>query len=232
MWPGSHGNRVRRLHAGVGGDMQAGFNQRGPPMIRNLIAAACLAVTAACSVPNPDLEEQVDLGNFRLQSNVAVTKNARKMGVSRDATAEEWETALEAAIDKRFRRYDGDTPYTISYSLDGYILATKGGRLALAPRSAMSMTVHIWQTDPLLRLKDRSKQLLILEQLDGESVIGSGLFRDADEQMANLAAQFAKAVERWLQANADLFGEDVSDAAKEAAKKDDAAEIAKKAGAG
>ncbi len=196
-------------------------------MFRTLITIAALVALSACAVPDPDLEEQVNLGDFRLLGNVAVTTNARKMGVSRDASAEEWEAALEGAIEKRFGRYEGETPYTISYSLDGYILATKAGRLALAPRSAMSMTVHIWQTDPLDRLEDRSKQLLIFEGLDGETVIGSGLFRDRDEQMANLAAQFAKAVERWLVANGDLFGVGVSDAALEAAKRDDAAEIAR-----
>lgn len=198
-------------------------------MIRHLISALCLMAVAACAVPDPDLEEQVDLGDFRLLGNVAVTTNARKMGVSRDASAEDWEAALEGAIAKRFGRYEGETPYTLSYSLDGYILATKGGRLALAPRSAMSMTVHIWQTSPQKRLEDRSKQLLILEQFDGETVIGSGLFRDSDEQIANLAAQFSKAVERWLVANGDLFGVGVTEEAKAAAAKDDAAEIAKQA---
>lgn len=200
-------------------------------MIRHLISVLCLVAVAACAVPDPDLEEQVPLGDFKLLGNIAVTTNARKMGVSRDASAEAWEKALEGAVDKRFRRYDGDTPYTLSYSLDGYILATKGGRLALAPRSAMSMTVHIWQTDPLKRLEKRSKQLLILEQLDGESVIGSGLFRDGDEQMANLSAQFSKALERWLVSNGDLFGVGVSAEAKAAAAKDDAAQIAKQANA-
>lgn len=198
-------------------------------MIRRFVTIAALLALAACAVPDPEVEAPVDLGDFRLLGNVAVTTNARKMGVSRDASAEEWEAALEGAIDKRFARYEGETPYTISYSLDGYILATKAGRLALAPRSAMSMTVHIWQTDPLDRLEDRSKQLLIFEGLDGETVIGSGLFRDRDEQMANLAAQFAKAVERWLVANGDLFGVGVSDAALEAASRDDAAEIARQA---
>lgn len=198
-------------------------------MRRIFLTLACILGLAACSAPNQevDLGEPVNLGDFRLLGNVAVTTNARKMGVTRDATAEEWEQALESAITSRFGRYDGETPYTLSYSLDGYILATKGGRLALAPRSAMSLTVHIWQTDPQKRLADRSKQLLIFEALDGETIVGSGLFRDKDEQIANLSAQFARAVERWLVANGDLFGIDVSETAKTAAAKDDAAEIAK-----
>jgi hypothetical protein len=195
------------------------------------LVLSCLLALSACAVPDPETDPQVNLGDFRLLGNVAVTNNARRMGVSRDATAEEWEASLEGAIQDRFGRYEGATPYTLSYSLDGYILATKAGRLALAPRSAMSMTVHIWQTDPLDRLEDRSKQLLVFEALDGETVIGSGLFRDKEEQMANLSAQFAKAVERWLVANGDLFGVGVSEDAKAAAKRDDAAEIAKQAAA-
>ena len=197
-------------------------------MRRIILSLACLLAVAACSTADPEeeLAELVDLGDFRLVGNVAVTTQARKMGVSRDASAAEWEEALEGAIQKRFGRYEGETPYILSYSLDGYILATKGGRLALAPRSAMSLTVHIWETDPQKRLEDRSKQLLVFEALDGETVIGSGLFRDKEEQIANLSAQFARAVERWLVANGDLFGVGVSDEAKAAAAKDDAAALA------
>ncbi|MEM7472400.1 MAG: hypothetical protein AAF340_13710 [Pseudomonadota bacterium] len=190
-----------------------------------LILSICLALTA-CSVPDPETDSPAELGDFRLKSNIAVTKTAQKMGVSRDATEEEWEEVLEAAIEKRFRRYAGETLYTLSYSLDGYLLATKGGRLALSNRSAVLATVHIWETDPLDRLEDRSTQLLVLEGLDGETFVGSGLFRTKDEQMARLGAQFAKAVERWLVANSDLFGRDVSDAEKQAARKDSAAQIA------
>lgn len=197
--------------------------------IRTLVLTASLVAVSACAVPNPETDEQVPLGDFRLASNVAVTDTARKMGVTREASPEEWEQVLEEAIDARFQRYTGNTPYVLSYSLDGYILATKGGRLALAPRSALSMTVHIWQAEPLKRLEDRSKQLLVLEQFDGETVIGSGLFRSKEEQMKNLGAQFAKAVERWLQSNGDLFGIGVSADAKAAAEKDDLAALSKKA---
>lgn len=197
--------------------------------LRTITAALLLLGLAACAVPDPETDEIVELGDFRLLSNVAVTTNARKMGVSREADAEAWEEVLETAIDKRFARYEGETPYILSYSLDGYILATKGGRLALAPRSAMSMTVHIWQTEPQKRLAERSKQLLVLEQFDGETFIGSGLFRAKEEQMENLAAQFAKAVERWLLANGDLFGSEVSEEDRAAAAKDDLAALTQEA---
>ena len=192
-------------------------------------AVSVVTLLSACAVANPDNEEQVPLGDFKLDLNVAVTDSAKKMGVTRSATAEEWEAVLEAAVEKRFRRYDGEKLYHISYSLDGYILATKGGRLALAPRSALSVTVHVWDSETKTQLKDRSKQMLILEQLDGETFIGSGLFNSKEEQMENLAAQFAKAVERWLVSNGDLFGQDVDAEAKEAAAKDDLAALAEKA---
>lgn len=198
-------------------------------MIRSVLAALCVLAVSACAVPDPETDERVELGNFRLAGNVAVTTNAKLMGVSRQASAEEWEEVLESAITKRFGAYEGDVPYTISYSLDGYILATRGGRLALAPNSAMAMTVHIWTNEPPKRLEERSKQLLIFEGFDGETIVGSGLFRTRDEQMDALGKQFSKAVERWLLVNGDLFGIDVTEEAKEAARKDDAAEIAKQA---
>ncbi len=198
--------------------------------MRAILAAISVAILlSACAVANPDTEEQVPLGDFKLDLNVAVTDKAKKMGVTRGATAEEWEEVLETAIDKRFRRYEGEKLYHISYSLDGYILATKGGRLALAPRSAMSVTVHVWDSETKTQLEERSKQMLILEQLDGETLIGSGFFNSKEQQMENLAAQFAKAVERWLVSNGDLFGQDVDVDAKEAAAKDDLAALAEKA---
>ncbi|MEP3345875.1 MAG: hypothetical protein ABJN34_13705 [Litoreibacter sp.] len=198
--------------------------------MRAILAALSLGtVLSACAVANPDNEEQVALGDFKLDLNVAVTDKARKMGVTRDATPEEWEAVLEAAIEKRFRRYEGEKLYHLSYSLDGYILATKGGRLALAPRSAMSMTVHVWDSETRTILKERSKQILVLEQFDGETLIGSGFFNTKEQQMENLAAQFAKAVERWLVSNGDLFGQDVDEAAKEASAKDDLAALAEQA---
>ncbi|WP_298258454.1 hypothetical protein [uncultured Litoreibacter sp.] len=198
--------------------------------MRAYFAALVVAsVLSACAVADPDTEEQVDLGDFKLDLNVGVTDKARKMGVTREASAEEWEEVLEAAIEKRFRRYEGNKLYHISYSLDGYILATKGGRLALAPRSAMSVTVHVWDSETKTQLKDRSKQILVLEQLDGETFIGSGFFNSKDQQMENLAAQFAKAVERWLVSNGDLFGLDVDQEAKDAAAKDDLAALSEKA---
>ena len=47
--------------------------------------------------------------------------------------------------------------------------------------------------------------------------------------MQNLAAQFSKAVERWLVSNGDLFGQEVDDQAKEAAAQDDLQALAEKA---
>ncbi|MCY4335594.1 MAG: hypothetical protein OXC60_13120 [Litoreibacter sp.] len=44
------------------------------------ILSVCFALTA-CAVPDPEIEAAVDLGDFRLKSNIAVTKTAQKMGV-------------------------------------------------------------------------------------------------------------------------------------------------------
>ena len=184
--------------------------------------AAVLVVLGlgACAVADPDTDPQVPLGDFSLGHNVVVTKNARKIGPSRTASADEWETILEAAMEKRFGRYEGEKLYHIGINLDGYALAIPGIPVVLAPKSILAIKVNVWDDAAQKKLTEKPRTLTVFEQLDGGTILGSGLSRSREEQMSNLAANMARAVERFLVANAEWFGETASEEAKEAAEAD------------
>ncbi|MEP5760488.1 MAG: hypothetical protein ABJ327_14480 [Litoreibacter sp.] len=185
-----------------------------------LAALLTISILSACAVADPDKEEQVDLGNFAFGHNVAVTKNAKKVGPSRTASADEWEIAMEGAMEKRFGRYEGDKFYHIGINLDAYALAVPGIPLVLSPKSIMAITVNVWDDAENEKLTLEPRRMTVFEQIDGDTIVGSGLTQTREEQMSNLTANMAKAVERFLVANADWFGVEASDAAKAAAEQD------------
>lgn len=183
--------------------------------------ALVLAVSlSACAVPDPETEEAINLGNFSLGHNVAVTKHAQKVGPSRTGTAEEWEAAIESAIAKRFDRYEGEKLYHVALNLDAYALAVPGIPLLVSPKSIASAKLTIWDDAAGEKLNEKPRQVTVFESLDAETVIGSGFSRSKEVQMANLAAQLAKAVERYLLANGEWFGIETTEEAKAAAEAD------------
>lgn len=183
--------------------------------------AVCLAVTlSACAVPDPDVEEQVSLGDFQLGHNVVVTKNAKKIGPSRSATPEEWEELLEGEMERRFGKYEGEKLYHIGINLDGYALAVPGVPVVLSPKSAMVVSVTVWDDAANTKLNEPPRQMTILEQFDGNTILGSGLTQGRKKQMKNLAAAMTRAVQRYLVANREWFGEEPDPDAKAAAEAD------------
>jgi hypothetical protein len=184
-----------------------------------LIGVLCLGLSA-CAVPDPETEEVANLGDFRLGHNVVVTKNAKQIGPSRQASPEEWETLLEGEMAKRFGRYQGEKLYHIGINLDGYALAVPGIPLVLSPKSAVVVSVNVWDDAVGKKLNEKPHQMTIFEQLDGNTIVGSGLTQKREQQMANLAAKMTAAVQRYLEANAEWFGVGVTEEAKAAAEAD------------
>lgn len=154
-----------------------------------------------------DLKEPpVPLGNFSLGHNIVVTSNMQKVAISRNATPEQWEKSLEQAMEDRFGRYDGDKLYNIGISVDAFALAPPGVPLVLSPKSALGMTVTIWDDAAQKKLNDEGKQIIVMEKMSGETVVGSGLTKSAAQQMDTLSYNAAKAVEGWLLEHPEWFG--------------------------
>jgi hypothetical protein len=105
---------------------------------------------------------------------------------------------LKEAIDKRFGRYDGGKLYHLGVSIEGYILARAGIPVVAAPKSAMIIRVTVWDDAQAKKLNVPPKQMTILENIDGESLIGTGWTQSAEKQLEGLARNAAKAIETFL----------------------------------
>ena len=167
----------------------------------------CLGLALVAGCEQSDLAEPpVPLGDFALGLNIVVADNVQKVPISREASVEEWEAAMKAAVENRFGRYEGSKLYNLGISVDGYALAPPGIPVVAAPKSVLVVTANIWDDAAQTKLNPEGKQMTIFESLSGESVIGTGLTRTKAQQMEALSYNAAKSVERWLQENPAWFG--------------------------
>ncbi|MFC2967057.1 hypothetical protein [Acidimangrovimonas pyrenivorans] len=203
-----------------------------------LLAALCGLVLLAACAGKGDLDQPPPpLGPFKLGLNIVVAKNAQKSPVSRSATAAEWEAALKQAMVDRFGRYKGDKFYDFGINVDGYALAPPGIPIVLSPKSVLVITVNIWDDPAQKLLNEKPKQITVLEGLNGETLIGSGLIRNKKKQMEVLSYNAVKAIEKWLLKHPEWFeepaaGSGTGAAASDGAKTDSAASATGATGTG
>lgn len=192
------------------------------PVFAGLFACAMLAACAAEGV----LDEPVPLGDFALGLNIVVADNAQKVPISRDATEEEWETAMKKAVADRFGRYEGTRLYNIGISIDGYALAPPGIPVVAAPKSVLAITANVWDDAAQKKLNAEGKQFTVFESLSGDTIVGSGLTRSKQEQMQALSFNAARKVEEWFLQNPEWFGLTEADVAAAKKARADAAKVA------
>ncbi len=180
-----------------------------PANLRPLALLAALALLSACASGRDLGEMRPELGDFRLSHNITVDANAQQGPLSRPAEPGAWKQAIEAEVARRLGRYEGDRLYHVAVHVDAYILALPGIPVVASPRSALIISVNLWD-DALGRpLNDRARQFTVLESLSGESVVGSGLTQSAEQQMTNLARNAALMIENWLAENPHWFDPDL-----------------------
>ncbi len=173
--------------------------------LRLAFAAGALALLAACSGTR-DLDGPTEpIGDFYFGHNIVVAENAQQGPLSREASAEEWEEALRAEMDRRFRRFDGDRLYHLAIAVEGYILAMPGIPVVAAPKSALIFSVTAWDDAAGGKINERPHRITVLETFAGDSLVGSGLTRSREEQMQDLSERAARAVETWLRENIEWF---------------------------
>lgn len=173
-------------------------------ILRRMALFVGLAVLAACA--KSDLEDPpVPLGDFALGLNIAVADNAQKVPISREASAEEWEAVMKAAVADRFGRYSGGRLYNIGISIDGYALAPPGIPVVAAPKSVLVITANIWDDATQTKLNPEGEQFTVFEGMSGETVIGTGITRTKKKQMEVLSYNAVKRVEAWLLDHPEWF---------------------------
>ena len=160
----------------------------------------------SCGEQEVDQDRVADLGDFRLGHNIVIAPNMQKVPGSRDATEEEWTTALTQSFADRFERYEGNQLFHFGISVEGYMLAPPGIPVVAAPKSAVVLNVTIWEDAAERKLNDEPHQLLIFESLDQGPLVGSGYTSTAEEQLANLAFNASRELEKWLADQQEEFG--------------------------
>jgi hypothetical protein len=163
-----------------------------------LALAACGGTADLAEVPEP-------LGTFRLGHNIVVSKNAAKLPLSRPASAEELKTSLTEAIDARLGRYTGEKMFHVGVNVDGYLLAVPGIPVVASPKSAMIISVNVWDDAKNLKLTERAHQITVLEQISPETLVSSGLTQSREQQLQNLSENAARAIETYLKRNPEWF---------------------------
>ena len=169
-----------------------------------LLTAMVIVVGCTASTLDDPLES---LGEFSLGHNVVVAGKAQKGPVSRDATAEEWVSAMTAAVNDRLGRYQGTQLYHLGISVEGYMLAPPGVPVVYSPKSALVINVTAWDDAAGRKLNDEPHQMTIFEDTRANTVLlGSGHSRSKQEQLDGLAFNAARAVEQWLAYHHEMNG--------------------------
>ena len=168
-------------------------------MLHRICLLITLVLLTACTYPEDLNDPPVDLGNFRLEHNIVVAPLAEtSTAISRSVSEEQLTTALRDAIAARFDRYEGSKRYHLGVSIEGYILARAGVPVVAAPKSAMIIRVTVWDDAQAKKLNVPPEQMTILENIDGESLIGTGWTQSAEKQLEGLARNAAKSIENYL----------------------------------
>ncbi|WP_224823972.1 hypothetical protein [Cognatishimia sp. MH4019] len=167
------------------------------------IGLLALTVTACGQTELPD--ELPDMGTFRLGHNIVVADGAVKSPVSRTATPEQWEEALFKAVDDRLDGYRGQGLFHLGVTVQGYALAPPGIPIVLSPKSVLIVAVNVWDDSQGKKLTEEPHQLTIFENLDGDTLIGSGLTKTKEQQIETLSFNAAKRIQDWLIQNKDTW---------------------------
>lgn len=193
---------------------------RNRPSIRLWAMLLMATLTAACASQKNDLDKPPPpLGRFLLGLNIVVADSAMKSPISRNATPDEWKTALTQAVKDRFGRYDGDTYYNMAINVVGYALAPPGIPIVLSPKSVLVVEVRLFFDATQQQLNAEPKRFVVLEGLSPQTFIGSGLTQTKAQEMKILSYNTAKDIEKWLLQHPEWFpmqGDPVPEAPKPA----------------
>ena len=175
-------------------------------LIKSAAGLGLSLVLAACA-PKNDLDKPpVPLGQFALGLNIVVGETAQTVPVSRQATAEQWKTAMTKAMADRFGRYTGDKLYDFGISIDGYELAPPGVPVVAAPKSVLIATVNVWDDASQTLLNPGGKRLTVIEGISPASIFGSGWSMTKQQQLDQMSYLAALAVQNYLLDNPEWFG--------------------------
>ena len=128
-----------------------------------------------------------------------VAPNLEKLLISRDATEEEWIALVDAALKRRFGRFDGTAEYHLGVSVEAYSLPPP----IVPGKSALAIRVTVWDKASMTKLNPETEVISVIK------VFESRIASSREESMQALADDAALQTERWLrrmQAEKGWFG--------------------------
>jgi hypothetical protein len=180
-----------------------------PDTLRRLILAAPLLLAACAAQPFDPEAARDPIGDFRMGHNIVVSDAPTQGPFSRDVSDDEWKTALTQAFETRLRGYSGTGLYHIGVKVEGYVAARSGVPVVYNPRSVLLLAVNVFDNRTGQRLNPEPHRLTVYESTTGGSaLLGSGLTRTREDQIAGLSANAAEMLEAYLRENAAWFDRD------------------------
>ncbi len=175
-------------------------------MNRLILTLAVLPFLAACAGTEDLSQPPEPLGDFRLGHNIAIADETVRGPFSRAFTEDQIEAALQDAVAVRLRRYDGNGLYHLGMNVGGVVLAQPGIPIVYAPSSRMIVDVTLFNNRTQSKINEEPERFIVGEGLSNTvPVLGSGLTRGADEQLANLSQNTARQIENWLKEHPEWF---------------------------
>ena len=162
-----------------------------------LLAALLFLGFAACTPPVTD-KPVVPIGDFNLGYNVVVGDQMAQGPLSRTADTQEITSSLKTAIDDRLSRYDGDKLYHVVTHVDMYVMARAGVPFVFSPKTALMVSMTVWDDAAQAKLNETPIQVTLLENSNSKNLLGSGLGQTVDEQIQSMAESAAYQIESWL----------------------------------
>ncbi|MCY3877839.1 MAG: hypothetical protein OXF74_01515 [Rhodobacteraceae bacterium] len=161
------------------------------------VALAASLALAACDAPPELPPDPPPIGDFRLGHTKVSAKGSVVPDISRKVEPEVLQQALSDALEERLGRYKGNKWYHLTVALEGYVLSPPGIPVIASPRSGMVLRVVVWDDTAGAPLNE-PHQLTIVEPTSPETVVGSGIARDAEQQLRALSRHAARVIENWL----------------------------------
>jgi hypothetical protein len=169
-----------------------------------LALAGTMVLLGACTSSSEMSDEP--LGDFRLGHNIVIADEVQAGPFTRALNEEELELAMQNAIQQRLGRFDGDGLYHIGIFIGAAVLALPGVPLIYTPQSNMVLEVNVFDNSTRQRLNEEPKRLVVGEGFENTvPILGSGLTRERQEQIDNIAANAARQIEDWLRENEEWF---------------------------